>query len=923
MQKNEQQSRPFFFKLRELLDLANHDFYSKLQAIRINHKQFLILSQLQKQTEISFSRLLHACELERKELGTELLTLTEKGLVTARKDTANNLTLFLSETGSEKLEACQEVDARYKKHFANLIDLEDSSNKIFEQLLIDQVTVAESIPLAQIGYEQPLTAAIEQEHEQQQQEQQQESPLKQPVTTVPDNPVIMARVAVPAAEARLDGSGQSEKENQSGITFEQIREFARLQNSPFDELSNSEHDIDKTNTPIQPDQESLQYEDFIPQSLPDTAQIASDDAPQRHDERIKSEPAKDQNDIIEVETEASKILPENPVISSEVSLPTPQENTSAKNAQNEISSPVDAQQILEETEASEGPSDFNQIISDIIGANHSSALSSHQTHSDREILAAFSQTPQTDEVASQTDDEPDKEAQIAAFFERKSGNLDAASENISKETGHPPQTNPEPEKTIDQDVENEGDLSINLPDLSAGNEEVYKNKYGINEQSPDNFTQLLQEELDNELEQNEKDNPLYVETESVLETNALNTPKPFATSKTMDDALTWLNDIIYRHKGTTTASACSRKILGEEAKEFDRRLFMTLATQLEQYNVGIVPDPRYSMRGQIYKNGCYLFSLPDEVKVADLLCSREYRQTSLVLHTGLCAAHSGYEDDDAELDVLEKYIENNSELTRNEKARLHAELDSKRYSRLSLKPVKNLLKSMPDDQKGELVDFVREIILADNNIEDEEISLFRKLHKILGLKFDIHTAFDGHKGAGESLDRKISSFESNGNTAETGFTTEKKTEHSRRLFEDLIDDSFQEENIEEGLFDPETQTGKDVEKNDTEEVTSQTASPSSHSISEQQPDYSNVKAELSHEELKILRNFSLFENMNNIQFEMLCQNENQDSETVIENVNNWSHQNFGSPLLKIENNLVLKNEFITWNQVFSSEKISA
>ena len=169
-------------------------------------------------------------------------------------------------------------------------------------------------------------------------------------------------------------------------------------------------------------------------------------------------------------------------------------------------------------------------------------------------------------------------------------------------------------------------------------------------------------------------------------------------------------------------------------EKITRHHIIRAANTLAFLSIGMVPDPRFELRGPKMGEPVILFKLPEPVTELNEACS-EYREALLCLMIGVCIAHADGRIAKEESAALEAYLRSAS-ITDPERNRLLANLQWGLAVQPNFAEFRKYRKHVSDDALPDMGKFALCIAAADGAIHPAEIKALEKLYKAIGLPSD-------------------------------------------------------------------------------------------------------------------------------------------------------------------------------------------
>ena len=200
----------------------------------------------------------------------------------------------------------------------------------------------------------------------------------------------------------------------------------------------------------------------------------------------------------------------------------------------------------------------------------------------------------------------------------------------------------------------------------------------------------------------------------------------------MEDLRHWTEEVI-KAGGLSPVNQVIERLEGVPPEKISKRQLTDAADAWVRLSVGMAPDPRFALRSPKYGEPVVLFRLPEGVTTLDDVSSK-YR--SILVAIAICSfvAHADETVAATERSVLVATIDNATDLSETEHARLLANLQWMMTVQPDLTLFRRHLKDAPEDTPHELGQFVVAMAAADGVISTHEVKALEQLYKAIGLK---------------------------------------------------------------------------------------------------------------------------------------------------------------------------------------------
>ena len=224
---------------------------------------------------------------------------------------------------------------------------------------------------------------------------------------------------------------------------------------------------------------------------------------------------------------------------------------------------------------------------------------------------------------------------------------------------------------------------------------------------------------------------------------------PLFPNTAVDELQNWAEKII-ESGGFTPIEQVVSKVDEEERESISKRHIIKAAATLALMSIGMVPDPRFELRGPKQKESVMLFRLPEPVTELQEISSK-YSEALLGVLIGGFIAHADHRITKEENAALDAYI-HSAPVTESERNRLLANLQWILAVPPTLAEFRRHLKKASPDALRKIGKFALCMAAMDGTIASVEVEALQKLYKAMGLQAenvysDLHalSTLDGSK----------------------------------------------------------------------------------------------------------------------------------------------------------------------------------
>lgn len=219
-----------------------------------------------------------------------------------------------------------------------------------------------------------------------------------------------------------------------------------------------------------------------------------------------------------------------------------------------------------------------------------------------------------------------------------------------------------------------------------------------------------------------------------------------------DRLAAWAEGILADGDGLVPAETAIAQVEGTAPERIGRRALTTTADALAGLGIGLAPDPRYALRMPKRGEPVRLFRLPDGMCAVEAP-GAAYQNTILALTLGMLVAHADGAVSPEERAHLRAQVDHAPDVSRAERARLHANLDWMQVCPPDLGRLKKVLQSLPEEARQVIGRTVVAIAGADGGIDPGEVAALEKLYAVIDLPKDgLYTALHSLSAAGAAVD---------------------------------------------------------------------------------------------------------------------------------------------------------------------------
>ncbi|KPA18580.1 Tellurite resistance protein TerB [Candidatus Magnetomorum sp. HK-1] len=180
---------------------------------------------------------------------------------------------------------------------------------------------------------------------------------------------------------------------------------------------------------------------------------------------------------------------------------------------------------------------------------------------------------------------------------------------------------------------------------------------------------------------------------------------------------------------------------GAKNNRLTKKESMKFAQLLENFDIGIEPDPRFSGISLNGKEKIILFKLPQN---APKTIFKEYKTATIILHLAAIISWADGTVNHSERLFMEKYLEKTLDISLGEKIRLKAHLSWLLKELPGMAGVKKRIELLKNNEKKTAAAFCIGVAGADGHIDPSEIKALTKIYTLLGFQnvdvyVDIHS----------------------------------------------------------------------------------------------------------------------------------------------------------------------------------------